>query len=205
MYNLNRIKNLGLGIFFLLFLPFQSLGIRGWNCKNYSMLYGPTYTANYKTYHSIDLQFESLLSTCTNRVNIKGLALSSSFAHNFQEFGVRGFINTRRISSIAISRKIRVFSYFYIQGNAVRENGELRQENLNVRPGIGLTSTFGFGNVLIGKLQIQGGYNCNKYYFKQNSGFVLELKIGFGIDRNKLRIKKSNTVKLILLNSCSKL
>lgn len=164
----------------------------GWSFRNYSILYGPTYSFTRIPSHSFELQFDKVYHGCTGHSNHKGVSLVASFGHDFQEYGIKGMYNPSR-SARAVSRNFWLFPYLLLQANVTRTKEATSFKNeLSASPGVGLTSLMFASNILTIRPQIEVGYRFNPNNLWNKSGFTANLRIGIGFNPRLWKMKRKS-------------
>ena len=92
--------------------------------------------------------------------------------------------------SLIVTRKSKIHPYVFVQGNLVRTNTDFTNTVHHVVPGLGLNGLYQFASNLVLRPQFQVGYNWNKQFVSESNGWVIEAKLGIGLNTNLFKRKK---------------
>jgi hypothetical protein len=169
----------------------------GWELSHLTAFYGGAISPDGLSPHHWELQYDRGFMGCLAHHWMHGLGLNFNQNDEFAEYGLKAILNPFRAYSFRpITMRTRLYPYLFFQVNRKQIHHQpVESSDFNYRPGIGLMSNTGTGNLRKGnpfdlRLAAQIGYTIGDDLAIRKSGFVLELKVGIALDTSAIRSQR---------------
>lgn len=179
-------------IIWLFTIPLYTSARTGWYFKDYSIMYGGSSSLNNKISYNLEISFDKGWRSCTHNPFYYGFSINSTFDKEFKEYGFKSFLNPTRYS-FHLSRRLKIIPHAYLQANIKKKEIEAKSSSdYNYKVGLGINSRYFSGNIISVRSTIQVGYVFNDKFISPNKNLVIEFKIGFGLNSNVFKKKKTD-------------